>query len=190
MKALLLGQFNFLIGKEPSAGSFFCGMEMLASGIDKNPLFVELDALIQPMGYRLVDVVRNDVRDGIQLTVVVAKGEGDITTDDLAAVYNVVYPRYQVIWKTRDLTLEVSSPGLQRNFRDSYEFHVFTGRMVKVYSTSHMGYLEGRIESCDNGLVTLSQARLMDSSQELGTVSLQLDDIQKAKLTYRWEEKK
>ena len=190
MKALLLGQFNFLIGKEPSAGSFFCGMEMLASGIEKNPLFVELDALIQPMGYRLVDVVRNDVRDGIQLTVVVAKGEGDITTDDLAAVYNVVYPRFCVLWNTRDLELEVSSPGMQRVFRDWYEFSVFCGRLVRLYSNRWSSNIEAVIVSCDDDSVTLGDVLIVDRNEKMDELVLARDEVQKARLTYRWEEKK
>ena len=149
-----------------------------------------LDELVRPMGYLLVDASRSDIRGSIQLHVVVAKEEGDITTDDLAAVYNLVYPRYQVLWQTRDLTLEVSSPGLQRNFKDVHEFSVFRGRIVKAYSLSRSGYLEGRIESCDNGAVTLADTVLCDRNEKLGTVTLQLDDIQKAKLAHRWEEKR
>ena len=114
----------------------------------------------------------------------------DVTTDDLAEVYNIVYPRYQVIFGRRDLTLEVSSPGMQRNFKDVYEFTLFKGKLVKVYSSTYSSNIEGTISDADDNGVTLTSAVVQDTGESFETLSLSYNEIQKAKLTYRWEEKK
>lgn len=163
---------------------------MLDREIERNPLFGQMDALIRPMGFRVVDVYRNDRPGGIQLHLTVYCDEHEVGTDDLAAVYNVVYPRYSVLWNTRDLELEVSSPGMQRAFRDWYEFSVFTGRLVKLYSNRWSSNIEAVIASCDDEIVTLKDVLIVDSKEKMDELVLSRDEVQKARLTYRWEEKK
>lgn len=163
---------------------------MLRKDIEKDPLFREVEKLVAPMGFCVVDVSRSDTSSSIQLHVVVSSPDHDITTDDLAAVYNVVYPRYSVLWNTRDLVLEVSSPGLQRTFKDAYEFRVFTGKLVKLYSSALSATLEGVIESSDEASVTLTDVTVLDRNEKHEWLTIPFAEIQKAKLTYRWEEKK
>ena len=163
---------------------------MLDREIEKNPLFVQMDALVSPMGFRVVDVYRNDRPGGIQLHLTVFSGDHEVNTDDLAAVYNVVYPRFCVLWNTRDLELEVSSPGMQRVFRDWYEFSVFCGRLVRLYSNRWSSNIEAVIVSCDDDSVTLGDVLIVDRNEKMDELVLVRDEVQKARLTYRWEEKK
>ena len=143
-----------------------------------------------PMGYKVVDVQKRETPGGVDLYLTVFLADRDVTTDDLAEVYNIVYPRYQVIFGIRDLTLEVSSPGMQRNFKDVYEFTLFRGKLVKVYSSTYSSNIEGTISDADDNGVTLTSAVVQDTGESFETLSLSYDEIQKAKLTYRWEEKK
>ena len=84
---------------------------MLRNEIKENSLFTQVQDLIAPMGYKVVDVQKRETPGGVELYLTVFLADRDVTTDDLAEVYNIVYPRYQVIFGRRDLTLEVSSPG-------------------------------------------------------------------------------
>lgn len=163
---------------------------MLRNEILDNSLYQEMTSFIEPMGFKVVDVIRNETAGGVLMYLTVFSPEREVTTDDLAAVYNIVYPRYQVLLNTRDLTLEVSSPGLQRNFKDYYEFTLFTGKMVRIYSERFSSNLEGRIKECKDGTVTLTDVIIQDTNEKMDELSLAFEDIQKAKLTYRWEEKK
>ncbi len=163
---------------------------MLGNGLGSDKLYQEMQALISPMGFNVVDVVRNEQHGSTQLLLTVCRPDKDVDTDDLAEVYNIVYPRYQVILGDRDLTLEVSSPGLQRNFKDVLEFSLFTGRRVKAYSVSRSSYVEGVIKSADADSVVLVDALVVDKGEALEEIRLMYEDVSKAKLTYRWEEEK
>ena len=162
---------------------------MLSNGIEKNPLFEEINSLLEAMNLKAVDCIKNDTPQGVQMIITVYSPEREITTDDLAAVYNIIYPRYQVIFGDRDLMLEVSSPGLQRSLRDTYEFSLFTSRLVKVYTTKYSSWVEGYIEHSDEKSVTLRDAVIIDTGSEEKEITLPFTEVQKAKLSFRWEEK-
>ena len=140
------------------------------------------------MGLKVVDAVKNDLPSGCQMTVTIYSDDREVNTDDLAEVYNVIYPRYQLILGQRDLNLEVSSPGLTRNFKDYYEFTLFKGKVCKVYSTTYSSWIEGVIDNVDNSSVLLGKAVIQDTEEALDELKLSFSEIQKAKLSYRWEE--
>ena len=121
------------------------------------------------------------------MRVVVYKKDGEVNTDDLATVYNLIYPRYSVIFADRDMELEVSSPGLQRSFKDTIEFSIFSGKLVRVYSVSASAYIVGKIASADESSVTLAEAEVENSGEKREMMTLPFSDIAKAKLEYRWE---
>ena len=116
---------------------------MLAKGIKESKLYREMSELLEPMGLLVVDAVKNETAQGVQLIITVFSPEREVNTDDLAEVYNIVYPRYSVIYQDRDLSLEVSSPGMTRNFKDIHEFELFKGRLVRVYSSTFSTWIEG-----------------------------------------------
>ena len=130
---------------------------MLTEDGKDSRLFGEISALVGALGLRTVEVTDTVHQGAHSMRVVVSKDDGDVTTDDLAAVYGIIYPRYSVILSDRDLQLEVSSPGLQRTLKDVLEFEVFRGRLVRVYSISRSAYAVGRIAGCSSDGVTLSE---------------------------------
>lgn len=161
---------------------------MLQNRIKTDPLFQELSSLLSPMGLQVVDAIRNDTPQGVQMILSVYSPGKEVDTDDLAEVYNIVYPRYQVLFGSRDLSLEVSSPGLQRNLRDVYEFSVFKGRLAKVYSNAYSSWIEGYIEGNDDVSLTLREAVIQDKDEKRDMIDIPYSDISKAKLSFRWEE--
>lgn len=162
---------------------------MLGKDIEKNALFIEVGEIVSAMDLVLVDCIKNETAQGIHMIVTVYSAEREVNTDDLAEVYNVIYPRYQVVFGDRDLTLEVSSPGLQRNFRNEYEFSVFSGKLVRVYSAKYSSWLEAYIEENDEQGVKLRDVLVVDTEERLDELVLPFSDIQKAKLAFRWEGK-
>ena len=163
---------------------------MLAKGIKESKLYREMSELLEPMGLLVVDAVKNETAQGVQLIITVFSPEREVNTDNLAEVYNIVYPRYSVIYQDRDLSLEVSSPGMTRNFKDIHEFELFKGRLVRVYSSTFSTWIEGYISSCSDESVTLTSALAVDTNETKDEMVLTYGEIQKAKLAYRWEEGK
>ena len=161
---------------------------MLTSDAFSSVLFLEISALIEPMGYKLVEVSRSDSKATSTLRVLCYKGGDGISTEDLEAIYNVIYPRYSVLI-SRDLELEVSSPGINRNIKDTGEFRVFEGKYVRVYSISRSSYVLGYIRKADDSSLTLSSYLVEDTKEKGDEIIIDYDDISKAKLDYMTEVK-
>lgn len=151
-------------------------------------LFLDLASLIEPMGYKLVEASRSEHKGTVSLRMLCYKGGDGITTEDLEAIYNVVYPRYSVLW-TRDLELEVSSPGINRNIKDIGEFKIFLGKTVRVYVQSKSSYVVGKIEKADDDYLYLSSYLIEDTKEEGEEIRIEYSDISKAKLDYVTEAK-
>lgn len=151
-------------------------------------LFLDLASLIEPMGYKLVEASRSEHKGTVSLRMLCYKGGDGITTEDLEAIYNVVYPRYSVLW-TRDLELEVSSPGINRNIKDIGEFKIFLGKTVRVYAQSKSSYVVGKIEKADDDNLYLSSYLIEDTREEGEEIRIEYSDISKAKLDYVTEAK-
>ena len=160
---------------------------MLTEDAKDSRLFKEVDELVGALSLRTVEVTDSVHQGTHHMRVVVFKPEGEVDTDDLSAVYNIIYPRYSVIFGDRDLELEVSSPGLQRSFKDTLEFSIFTSRLVRVYSLSLSSYVTGTIERADEDSVTLGNAEIEGNGEKRDGFTLPYSDIAKAKLEYRWE---
>ena len=161
---------------------------MLTENAASDALYTEVKSLAGALGLKLVEVTSARTQGVRNMRVILYREDEEINTDDLARAYNLIYPRYSVIYNDRDLQLEVSSPGLQRNLKDVSEFSIFTGRDVRVYSLSRSSYVVGCIEKADQASVTLSDCLVEDSGEEAPELTLAFSDIQKAKLEYRWEE--
>ena len=160
---------------------------MLTEDAKNSKLFSDVDELVKALALRTVEAVDSVHQGTHHMRVVVYKEDGEVNTDDLAAVYNIIYPRYSVIFGDRDLELEVSSPGLQRTLKDVIEFSIFKGKLVRVYSTSLSSYIVGKIESADDSSVTLLDCTVEDTGEKRDSLTLAFSDIAKAKLEYRWE---
>lgn len=161
---------------------------MLTTDAFSSMLFLDLASLIEPMGYKLVEASRSEHKGTVSLRMLCYKGGDGITTEDLEAIYNVVYPRYSVLW-TRDLELEVSSPGINRNIKDIGEFKIFLGKTVRVYMQSKSSYVVGTIEKADDDYLYLSSYLIEDTKEEGEEIKIEYSDISKAKLDYVTEAK-
>ena len=161
---------------------------MLTNDAFSSVLFLDISSLIEPMGYKLVEATKSEHKGSVSLRILCYKGSGAITTEDLERIYNVVYPRYAVLW-TRDLELEVSSPGINRNIKDCGEFKVFLGKRVKVYSISKSSYVTGEIEVADDEALCLKSYKVEDSNESGEKIRIEYIDIAKAKLDYITEAK-
>jgi ribosome maturation factor RimP len=161
---------------------------MLATGIQTTSLFKEYEDLLDAMGLKLVEINRIDRGKTVSVNIVILAKDEEVNVDHCAKVYRLVYPRMELQLSERDLQLEVSTPGLQRNLKDVYEFTLFGGRRVRVYDTTKEAWVSGIIQSSDDTSVTLSEVFIEDSKEMQENMVVEFASIQKAKLDYRWED--
>jgi ribosome maturation factor RimP len=169
--------------------SLFYGF-MLKNDIVKDPLFVDLKDIVADLGMVLCDVKKTMQGTTVQISVVIMNPQEDSSVEDCAKVHNTILPRLQVHYGRDNLYVEVSTPGLQRNFRDAYEFEVFTGKRCRLYCLSAASWMEGVIGKAEKDGVTLLDFEVENSKEKGEEKFVEFDDIQKAKLDYKWEDVK
>lgn len=135
----------------------------------------EIEDLLISMGYGVSDYSVRKVRKNVHVHVVIYKPEG-VSINDCAEVYRTLLPKLEIIQDTRDIHLEVSSPGISRTIKNLRELGLYQGRGVSILVN---GSWIGGILDTVAPQITLTTSK--------GCVSCTADEIQKAKLDYTQE---
>lgn len=164
---------------------------MLKNDIEKDSLFELLKPQADALNMVLIDVQKHvhGPKD-IQVCITVDNKEFNATVKELEVFHRTVEPSLELVIGREELSMEVSTPGLQRNLRDFYEFTVFTGRTCRVYCTSFSSWVEGVIDSTYDGKLVLGSFVVVDTNETGERIELDFADIQKAKLEYKFDNKK
>lgn len=142
-------------------------------------LFDSLEPLVQGMGMSLVElsVSRHKGRgknlSSVQIRVVVMS-KGITGLDDCSKVHRGIMPRLSLAFPEQEITLEVSSPGIDRIIKDANEFIHYSGRGIRCYRTDISDWTGGVLLSSD-------EEKLVIKGEEGETV-LYYDIIAKARL--------
>ena len=133
----------------------------------------EISSLLDALGFFVVELNVARRPTGLHVSLVVYKHDG-LGVDDIAEVHRTVLPRIELIHNSRDVHLEVSSPGISRTFKSNREFTVFRGRAVFVLSSASEDWIQGYIEDSNEHSVILRT--------QSGNKELRYSDIRKTKL--------
>lgn len=158
--------------------------------IRNNELFIDLSSVLEPMGYWIVAVNSAQIRGSVNVSLIIKKKEDTEGVDDCAEIYHVVYPRLSVKFEARDLNLEVSTPGIQRVFKDIHEFELFLGKRCRIFDSRANATISGVIASCQDEKVCLTDYVNEDSGEKGENYEISFADVYKAKLDYKWEDVK
>ncbi|MDC7246326.1 MAG: ribosome assembly cofactor RimP [Sphaerochaetaceae bacterium] len=150
--------------------------------------FKAIAPILKPIGLTLVDVRRDELSSSVRYTITITNEDHTAGIDECSKAHRLLQTRLTLLENDRDIDMEVSTPGIQRNIRDVYEFEVFTSRRCRIYESDENGWIVGIIESADEHQVTLAQAEREDNKEKIGTHQIPYSRIQKAKLTYAWED--
>ena len=154
----------------------------MKNSVRDDALYQELSPLIEQLHLLLVDAFQQEQHASLQVRIVITSQYHNATIDDCTRVHKLVGPRLSVLHPDgKDVDLEVSTPGLQRNFKDFHEFHLFTGKRVRVLCEGSDEWISGLIEKVDGHSVWLRTDTEMIVRKD--------SEIRKAKLEFRWEEK-
>ena len=164
-----------------SCGFFRRGLLLNYISTDTVPYFKDCAAVIDGIGFTLVELQIVPQKGSVHITVVIASKDPtqDIGVSDCSKVHHVVQPLLISLLKVDEdnVYMEVCSPGLERNIKNAAEFAFFVGREIRVWDKTVSDWVPGKIKSSDTNQVTL----LKEDGSE---VSVSYENIAKAKFIH------
>jgi len=151
------------------------GSEFLSEAV-----FNEIREIVNKSGFEIVDVKVGKTGGMTKVTLIIYKKTG-VSLKDCEEVSRIVLPRIEMLEMLNEVSLEVSSPGIDRVIKNRDEYRIFMGRGVKIFLKDRDTPLVGVINEYVNDKNTLELKRGAD------TIKIDIDKIRKAKL-YDYEE--
>ena len=148
---------------------------MSADRLDET-IRAEIGPVLSAMGYSLVELSAGR-RKGVTHVVVVLHRPGGVGIDQCAEVTRAIRPRLELVEGLADITLEVSSPGIERTLKDPAEYGIFQGRGVQVLPAEGSEWIGGVIEAFRDGTLVLRTTE--------GTHEFPPGAVRRARLDYR-----
>lgn len=138
--------------------------------------------VVNSYGFSIVEVNSKNRPDGLYINIVLYSPDG-ISLNDCSKVHRAVQRRIEAHTGNRDIFIEVSSPGINRNIKTANEFNVFKGNTVKVLADDQAEWILYKIKDSDKESVILEPCAKDDEMpQKEAEVKLLYSKIRKAKL--------
>ena len=138
----------------------------------------DLEPVLKTMGIALVEVNAAVVKQVYNIRLVIYREEG-ISVNNCEEVHQIIRPRLDLIVDDRDMSLEITSPGIDRRIKGVREYGIFKGKYVKILPEDSNEWVSGKIVESDGKTLVLE----IDKKNE----SFRLDGIRKGKLDYTME---
>jgi len=133
----------------------------------------EVEPIVSGMGFSLVELRHSRSKNQNHVILVVYRSDG-VGVNECAAISKNLYPRLELIDGLENLQLQVSSPGLDRILKSEEEYSIFRGRNVKVMLHGETEWIRGKIESVEEGEISLHTGGEIQR--------IKMSEIRKAKL--------
>jgi ribosome maturation factor RimP len=144
---------------------------------EPDPLFDALAVVARGLGLTLIDFAVFKHKGSVQVKLTVYK-EGIVGLADCSRAHYAMQPRLELAFPGADLSIEVSSPGIDRLIKDASEFVFYKGRAIKCYRTDLSDWSRGVLIDADEERLVLREKN--------GEIVILYKLIAKAKLD--WEE--
>jgi ribosome maturation factor RimP len=109
-----------------------------------------VEPLVRGMGYALVELAVGRRKGSTVVSVVIYRGEG-VGIDQCADVSRLLLPRLETMEGLPDVSLEVSSPGIERALKSPAEYSVFAGRGIRLLIGEETEWRTGIIDHVEGG---------------------------------------
>ncbi|MHB9293094.1 putative ribosome maturation factor RimP [Hollandina sp. SP2] len=126
----------------------------------------------------LVDISVSRHKGSVQVKMVIYK-PGTIGVDDCSQVHRALLPRLELAFPGQELSVEVSSPGIERVIKDGSELVHYIGRGIKCFRRDISDWSAGILKAADATHLVLQGKD--------GMIELVYENIAKAKLDYSQE---
>jgi len=156
---------RFFCLKSRTADSFFIGVsEIRSMEILEKILRAELEKVCDPLDLDIVELFVKRGKNGLHIKVIIYRGSG-VTIRDCEKVSNLFNSRLSMLgqFDNENYNLQVSSPGLYRELRDTCEYSLFLTRPVKLIlkepdpSLGNAVCLTGILEAYKDNTVVLNE---------------------------------
>jgi ribosome maturation factor RimP len=137
-----------------------------------------IEPVLAGMGFSLVEMTLGRRKGTTRVSVVIYR-QGGVGVDDCAEVSGMVLPRLETIEAMGDVSLEVSSPGIERTLRHPGEYAIFAGRGIRILTGTETEWQGGIIQRVDGGTLWLKTGREIKG--------FAVADIRKARLDHSVE---
>jgi ribosome maturation factor RimP len=109
-------------------------------------LLNEFERLMEPLGIHIVQLSVYRGKGGLNIRVVIYR-EGGVTLDDCERATRMFNDTLTILEPIdeNNYTLQVSSPGIDRVFKDEKEYDIFIARHVKIIVDESYHYGEGGV---------------------------------------------
>jgi ribosome maturation factor RimP len=135
-----------------------------------------IEPALKSLGVGLVELTVGRHRGSTQVRVTVNR-ETPLGTEELGRIHRTVLPRLELLFGDEDLSVELSSPGIDRNIKEGAEFAHFTGCNIRCYLPEKSDWVSGILKEQDEQKIVLENEGIM--------TELTYDKIAKAKLDRR-----
>src|SRR5690606_34297891 len=116
--------------KESAQRLFFVGGGSMSGHVDAD-IRQAIEPVLAGMGFSLVELSVGRLKGSTRVTVILYRKEG-VGIDECAEASRLLFPRLETLEGLADVSLEVSSPGMERQIRSPAEYSIFLGRGVRV----------------------------------------------------------
>ena len=138
-----------------------------------DPVFHDLDGFFKGLGLNLVDLGLR-TKNGTTSVHLVLHSPAGLGIDELSKAHKMLLPRLETLLATDDLSVEVGSPGLERNLKYRRELGFYAGKKLRLYLAGASDWEEGVAVAATDADVMFRTAS--------GDRSVAIDSIHKAKL--------
>ncbi len=156
---------------------------MIKNELVKKELFHQAQQVLDEDIYRIIEISEHEEQGRCNIRIVIQSVSGNTSVDDCTKVHRLLFPRLEMLRESRDVFLEVSTPGIQRNIKDVQEFDAFIGRDLHVM-------LVGSSDWIDGALLEVSNTGILLKISPEKHLSIAYNDINRARLVYNWRDKK
>jgi len=139
----------------------------------EDPVFQDLDQFFRGLGHNLVDLGLRTKNGTTSVHIVVHSPDG-LGIADLSKAHRLLIPQLESLLQTEDLSVELGTPGLERNLKYKKELGLYVGKKAKLYLTGGADWEEGLLKAFENDVVTFET--------KAGPRPVAVDQIHKAKL--------
>jgi ribosome maturation factor RimP len=143
-------------------------------------LLQDLEPVLHGMGLELVELRAKRVKETYHVVVTVFRAPS-VGLEDCATAHRTILPRIEMLMDSRDVRVEVTSPGISRKIKSNREFHVFAGKGVRILLDDEDEWIGGVILGADEHAVRLEL-------RGRAPRSVPYSKIRKAKLDHTEEE--
>ncbi|MGL4985861.1 MAG: ribosome maturation factor [Treponemataceae bacterium] len=144
--------------------------------LESMPLYNDCNPLICGLGYAIVELRMSKTKSQYLIRVVINHGNSvdPVGIDDCAKVHRSLLVHLEVLLKTQEVFIEVTSPGAERLIKNAAEIPLFKGRNIRLWDTEKSDWVCGKIVTCTEQSVIIEENKV--------EITIPLTKIAKAKL--------